>query len=194
MRVPKCSLPIPKRFLRESDKIPNAVKSDETTATDARESRASWIDSSVRALFDSGCATLVGSASPDGKPHLVYGWGPRLSEDGRSLTVFVDRLRSEQTVSNCTGGRPMGVTVADVVSYRSVQVKGRCTAIGEADAVDREWVERHRAAFLTATALVGDPPGVVRRMWMQEVVRFDMTVEAAFNQTPGPEAGQPLWR
>jgi hypothetical protein len=33
---------------------------------------------------------------------------------------------------------------------------------------------------------------VIRAIWLEEVIRLSFTAEQAFDQTPGPNAGQPL--
>lgn len=150
------------------------------------------ISDELKVLFESGVAVLVGSASKDGQPHVAYGWGPKVGPGGESLTVFLDAKRAEATIANVGGGGPIAVTVCSVVSYQSVQVKGRCTGVREPGEDEKAWVERHREVFLTATALVGDPPDLIPKLWMRDVVGIDMRIEAGFNQTPGPGAGLAL--
>ena len=81
------------------------------------------------------------------------------------------------------------MTVADPVSYRSAQLKGRFVDSGDPTEVDRTWVQRHRDMFLVATTLVGDSPTAMRNRWMDDTVRVTFRVERAFDQTPGKNAG-----
>lgn len=53
-------------------------------------------------------------------------------------------------------------------------------------------MRRGREAFVARTSLIGDSPDMVRSLWLDDVVRVAFEVEAAFDQTPGPEAGKPL--
>jgi hypothetical protein len=41
-------------------------------------------------------------------------------------------------------------------------------------------------------ALIGDPPEIIRSLWLDDIVRLTFDVDAAYDQTPGPEAGKPL--
>jgi hypothetical protein len=149
------------------------------------------IDDDLKEFIESGVATIVGTGDADGRPHMTMGWGPRVTADG-SVDVFLDKERAAQTLADLEWNGRIAVTVVHPVTVRSVQLKGRYCESGEPDATDREWVERHREAFSVSTALVGDPPGVIKNLWLEETVRVVFEVDGAFDQTPGPEAGKPL--
>jgi hypothetical protein len=150
------------------------------------------IGPALKEFLESGVAVLVGSGDMAGRPQVAYGWGPRVAEDGLTVDVFLDTARAARTLVNVQATRQVAVTVAHPVSYRSVQLKGTFRDWGEASEQDRTWVGRHREAFHVSTSLVGDPPGAIENLWMDDVVRLSFTVERAFDQTPGPEAGKPL--
>lgn len=150
------------------------------------------IDDALKEFIESGVAVLVATGDAHRRPHVTYGWGPRVGRDRVSIDVFLDTARSNETLANaCDNGR-IAMTLADPVSYRSVQLKGTFLDVGEATPEDDAWVQRHREAFVVTTSLVGDPPGAIRSMWMGQVVRVSFAVERAFDQTPGPSAGKPL--
>ena len=150
------------------------------------------IDADLKEFVESGVAGLVGTGDGDARPCCAYGWAPRVGADGGTIDVFLDAERSEPTLSNLKANGRVAMTLADPVSYRSVQLKGTFRESGEPDEADREWVQRQREAFLTATTLIGDPPAVVRNAWLDDVVRVTFAPEVAFDQTPGPGAGKPL--
>ena len=150
------------------------------------------IDDDIKDLIETGAATVVGTADAQGRPHVAIAWGPRVQEDRTSVSVFLDSARAAPLLRDLQATGRIAMTVSYPVSYRSVQLKGRSTRVVAPDAEDRDWVQRSREAFMASTALIGDPPGVIRNLWMQDVVRIDFEVEHAFDQTPGPEAGAPL--
>jgi hypothetical protein len=150
------------------------------------------IDAALKELVESGVAVLVSTGDSERRPHVAYGWGPRIREDGRTIDVFLDSARAGQTLANARANGKIAMTVAEPVSVRSVQFKGLFRDTGAATAEDAEWVRRHRDAFVVTTSLVGDPPDVIRGMWMDDVLRVSFTAERAFDQTPGPNAGRPL--
>jgi hypothetical protein len=150
------------------------------------------IDADLKEFIESGVAVLVSTGDGERRPHVAYGWGPRVRDDGRTIDVFLDAARSGQTLANARQNGKIAMTVAEPVSVRSVQFKGVFRDTGDATAEEADWVRRHRDAFVVTTSLVGDPPEVIRGMWMEEVVRLSFTAERAFDQTPGPNAGRPL--
>jgi pyridoxamine 5'-phosphate oxidase-like protein len=154
--------------------------------------KAFRIDGDLKEFVESGVAVLVSTGDEQRRPHLAYAWGPRVRSDGSTIDVFLDTARSGQTLANARANGKMAMTVADPVSYRSVQLKGAFGDTGEATAEDAAWVQRHREAFVVSTSLVGDPPEAIRGLWMDDVVRVSFSVERAFDQTPGPGAGKPL--
>jgi hypothetical protein len=150
------------------------------------------IDPALKEFVESGVAVLVATGDKERRPHVTYGWGPRVHADGSTVDVFVDSVRADQTLANLRANGRIAMTVAHPVYVRSVQFKGRFQGIGEGTSEDSAWVQRHRDAFLVSTSLIGDPPEVIRRLWTEDVVRLSFVVERAFDQTPGPEAGKPL--
>ena len=149
-------------------------------------------DPATKAFLEGGgLAAQVGSADANGRPQVAAAWGPRENGDG-TLSVFLDTARAGRTLANLAMNRRIALIVADPISYRSIQFKGEWLTAAVPTEEERAWVQRHREVFASNLALVGDSPGAIRNMWMEETTRIDFTVHAAFDQTPGPQAGQPL--
>lgn len=149
------------------------------------------VDDDLKDLLESGVAVIVGTADATLRPHVHPGWGPRLLEDRRTIQLFLETARAAQALSDLAERDRVAVTIADPVSYRSVQFKGRYTGNAPATPEDEIWVQRHRDAFGSSTALIGDSPTAIRNVWMNgTILRIDFEVEAAFDQTPGPHAGR----
>jgi hypothetical protein len=172
--------------------VPRNASSRPARAAKSGPSTSFRVDADLKAFLESGVAVLVGTGDEERRPCVVYGWAPRVHEDGTKIDVFVDTVRSDQTVTNARANGRIALTVADPVSYRSVQVKGTLCEICKADARDRAWVQRHHEAFIVSTSLVGDPPGTIANLWTDDVTRLTFAAERAFDQTPGPDAGKPL--
>ena len=172
--------------------MPRNADSRTSRTPKAGTNRAFRIDADLKELIESGVAVLVATGDGERRPHVTYGWGRRVREDGVTIDVFLDSARAGQTLSNARANGKIAMTVADPVSVRSAQFKGAFGDTGEASDDDEAWVQRHREAFVVSTSLIGDPPESIRRMWMDEVLRISFRVEQAFDQTPGPNAGRPL--
>ena len=150
------------------------------------------VDDSLKEFVESGVAVLVGTGDANGRPHIAMGWGPRVHEGGRKVDVFLDAERADPSLSDLEANGRIAVTFAHPVQYRSVQLKGRFVEARDADAADQSRVEQHRNDFLVSTTMIGDPAHVIQGLWLDQVVRVTFSVETAFDQTPGPEAGKPL--
>ena len=150
------------------------------------------IDDDVKELVESGVGVLVGTADAASRPHVTPGWGPRVLDDRRRIQLFLETARADQALADLTSNGRIAVTVAHPVSYRSAQFKGRYLGAAAASAEEEAWVQRHRDAFGSTTALIGDSPAAIRNVWTKAVFRIEIEVEAAFDQTPGPLAGRPL--
>jgi hypothetical protein len=133
----------------------------------------------------------MGTASAEGKPHAVAGWGARVNGDG-TMSVFIEAKRAARPLANLATNPKIAVVFGDPITYRSVQLKGRWRSTAVPSEEDERWVTHHRDLFHSTTALVGDNPNSIRNLWMDEVTRIDFDVHEAFDQTPGPEAGRPL--
>ena len=148
------------------------------------------VDDELKEFFESGVAVLIGTVDGQGRPRVSYAWGPRVHPGGERLSVYVERLRSAPLLTG--GPQQIAVTFTQPVSARSVQVKGHILEVGEPNEAELAWVSRHRDAMTVSTSLIGDPPAIIRNLWLDDVIRIDLTIERAFDQTPGPTAGQPI--
>ncbi|MEO8540901.1 MAG: pyridoxamine 5'-phosphate oxidase family protein [bacterium] len=148
-------------------------------------------DDDMREFLSGAIALQIGTASNAGKPQVANAWGPRINPDG-TLSVFLDTAASGTALTNLTLNGRIALITADPISYRSFQFKGRWLSASQPTPEERAWVQRHRELFTTAMALVGDNPESMRNRWLEETTRIDFTVEHAFDQTPGPNAGAEL--
>ncbi len=149
------------------------------------------IDPGLKEFLESGVATQVGTASAAGKPSAVNGWGCRVNGDG-TLTVFIDTLRAATPLANLATNPKVAVVFADPISYRSVQLKGRWRAASRATEDEERWVARYREMLFSNLALIGDNSDSRANTAWDELTRIDFDIEQAFDQTPGPQAGQVL--
>ncbi len=150
------------------------------------------VEDDLKEFVESGPAVMIGTGDGDRRPHVMFGWSPRVGADRTSIEVFLDAARADTTLRNLQANGRIAMTIADPVSYRSVQFKGRFRGSEPPTKSDLAWVRRGREAFLAVTSLIGDAPGMIRSLWLDAVVRIDFDIENAYDQTPGPGAGKPL--
>jgi hypothetical protein len=146
----------------------------------------------LKELAESSAAATVGVNHPAHGPRLTAGWGFRLHPESGRAEVFVDVRSSGEVVEALRDDGRIAVVLADPVSYRSLQFKGRVLEIGEPSPLDRAWVGRTRELYTAGLALIGEAPAVSRNRWTEEVTRVAFTVTDVFDQTPGANAGRRL--
>jgi len=125
-------------------------------------------------------------------PDEVMAAAARPSADGRRLTVFLPVATSETSLANLRENGAIAVVLSQPLTHRTVKLKGRVETIGPAHEEERAEVERLAAAFDSEVEVIGLPPAVVRRRtrWPCHAVTF--VVAEAYEQTPGPRAGEPI--
>ena len=80
-------------------------------------------------------------------------------------------------------------------SHRTVQLKGEDARVLPFDPADHAIVARHLETFVAELAHLGIPEAIIRTVYGcpgSDLVAVAFTPCAAFSQTPGPRAGQPL--
>lgn len=110
--------------------------------------------------------------------------------DARRLRVLISSdARTART--NAMVGARVAVLVTDILTYRSVQWKGRVIEAG-ADGTpgDLTLLHRHIDTFCAASPRVGIPSELVPGLFPLDVVPLVVETDALYDQTPGPGAGR----
>ena len=157
------------------------------------------LDADHLRLMEAG-ALIVGVTHDDGTPYATRGWGLRVEdqEPASGCLAVVQLLLPADDPTGIEGvapGRPVAVTAADVLTLVSAQFKGR--SLGTAPATDGDMAvsERYFAGFSDAVERSdGQPRGLLARLVPPELVRCTLEVHEAYDQTPGPGAGQEIDR
>ncbi len=152
------------------------------------------LDPNVVEFIHGGVAVGVATRDDDLKPEFARGWGPEVSADGRSVTLCVSAPEGSLMRANLEGNGAVAVGFSPPTIARAVQVKGVVTGVvAEPGAADLERVERHVRAFVAEAKRVGAPAGLSERMFLRPgLVTFRFSIDAVFDQTPGPTAGRRL--
>jgi hypothetical protein len=142
-------------------------------------------------FLDSVVAIVVATSDEHLKPEVTRGWGMRVLEDGATVCVSIDRLRSQQTLENLR--RHDKIALACIrPDYVARQFKGRCLQITEAEAEDIARIEHHHRLYIDTGAEFEVPEAIVRHHWSSDVVTLRCRIDEVFDQTPGPAAGSVL--
>jgi len=150
------------------------------------------IDDELAAFLQCEGSVIVATVGADGVPSASRAWGLRVLPDRGHVRVQLDAADAP-AVADVDAGRSVAVTVTDVFSLRSVQVKGHASTTTRPTAADVLHGDRYRAGFLANIVEVEQvPEDLVLRLVPSDFVVFDMPIAEVFDQTPGPTAGAPL--
>lgn len=155
------------------------------------------IDDEMKAFLESGPSVIVGTRDVGLAPEITRAWGPRVSEDRRSVSVCVPLATSAKTLDNLADNGRIALACALPTTVKSVQLKGTCIETTEPDAADLAAVEEHHEVFAARNEGIGVPRHMVETLWRRELetspvlVKIRFVPEQAFDQTPGPDAGSP---
>ena len=125
-------------------------------------------------------------------PDEVMAAAALLEPDGRSLTVYLPDATSATALANLRENGQIAVVLSQPLTHRTVQLKGRVETIRPAGEDEREAVERFAAAFDAEVAAIGLPPAALRRRNRWPCAAATFAEREAYEQTPGPRAGEPL--
>ncbi len=147
------------------------------------------IDEELAAFVRGPVSAMLGTADAMAVPDAtrVAGVG---ALDGRRLRVLISP-EARTARLNAVAGARAAVLVTNIITYRSVQWKGRVISAGEGRTPgDLALLHRHIDAFCEASPRVGIARELVVRLFPLEVVPLVIEVDALYDQTPGPGAGR----
>jgi hypothetical protein len=146
------------------------------------------IDAALATFLEGPCAQNFAIADAGNVPTVGRAWGLR-ADRGR----FVRAVLAADAGTNASlrsGGR-IALMIIDLPTFRSVQLKGTVTAVEPPSDADHDVYDMYVTEFRAAldaegrtTPLDGCRPAAL--------VTVTIEVDAVFDQTPGPKAGQPL--
>lgn len=144
------------------------------------------------ALVERLVAVHVGTRDAGLVPDEVMAAAALFDAEQRRLTVYLPVATSATSLANLRENGAIAVVLSQPLTHRTVQLKGRVEEIRPAREEERESVERHAAGFDAEVEAIGLPPAVVKRRtrWPCHAVTF--VVAEAYEQTPGPRAGEPI--
>lgn len=115
-----------------------------------------------------------------------------VEEDHEHLRAYVTTTDVTAVLSNLEDNGHAALACTRPADDRACQVKGTFVSIRPAEPTEMAEVQRQWGGFLDQLQRVGIPPAATQRWtsWPCVVVRLKVT--AAFDQTPGPDAGARL--
>jgi hypothetical protein len=141
-------------------------------------------------FIEGGCGLVVATVSADGMPRATRGWSAEVLDPEAGLVRFVVGTDDPVALDDLAVPGRIAVTGADVRSLRSVQLKGRVTALAPLSHADRARVGWYCDTFFEAVReLDGNPRELLDRLVPSDFVACVVAVDEVYDQTPGPGAG-----
>lgn len=149
----------------------------------------------LAAFLRVGVSVSVSSVAAGNRPVVGRGVGWRPEADGRTVTVFLDDAANEALVDAVTASGRVAVVLTRPTTHRSIQLKGRDARVVPAPPDAAALVDHHIADFARELAAIGYAEPFTRALCAfdaADLVALSFTPDARFDQTPGPQAGEPL--
>jgi hypothetical protein len=142
-----------------------------------------------------GVSVIVATRDAGLVADAIRACGCRVSRDRRRVTVLVDRVRAETLVANVAANGQIAVVFSQPSTHRTIQLKGTDAAVVRPQPSDRALAASHREEWIDELGRIGYAREFAAAFWgrlPETLVAVAFTPSAAFQQTPGPAAGQPL--
>jgi hypothetical protein len=143
--------------------------------------------------LEGGVSTRVAACTPEGRPEISRGLAVEVLADGR-IELLLPRDAGERVLDAIRRTGHVAAVLSLPLTHRTLHIKGRDAEVGDAGPAQAASLERCREAFLAQITPLGFSRGQLMALWygvdVSElgVVRF--AISGAWDQTPGPGAGQ----
>ncbi len=153
------------------------------------------LDEAHAAFIQRGVSINVASCSAGHVPSLTRAIGCRVAPDRRTVTLFLSLPRAGQLLRDLRAGGGIAAVFTLPTTHQTIQLKGASAAIVALEPGDRAAIEAYAASFVAQIKQLGCREPFASAMVSaidDEAVAVRFTPNAAFLQTPGPNAGQRL--
>ena len=137
----------------------------------------------------------LSSRDANNMPTLARGFGCRILDDGKKIAVYIPGKSAHRLLQSVAGHGMIAAVFSRPTTHQALQLKGSDARVVVLDSEDRRVMHESFETFLDDVKVVGFPERFIdalRAMFAEEAVAVTFTPNAAFLQTPGPQAGQSL--
>lgn len=146
-------------------------------------------------MMERGVSAIVGSCSRALVPSVMRAVGYRLASGGAEITVYLTHSQSRQLLQDVADTGRVTVVFSEPSSHLTVQIKSARARVVHVDEDAAAEMARYLAAMEMQVGLVGFEPRFVQAMLSHDssdLAGIHLLADVAFDQTPGPQAGQAL--
>jgi hypothetical protein len=151
------------------------------------------IDERIEEFVQGAVSILAASSDENHRPVIVRALGCRVSPDRRGIGLLIPAADPFVDVIRATGR--IAVTFTEPSTHRTIQLKGTDASATALEPGDRLLHERYADRFVAEVCPLGFTEEMVRGILSYDppdLVAVAFHPSAAFLQTPGPRAGDPM--
>jgi len=156
--------------------------------------RASPLGAEQTAFLQGPVSVIVASRNAELVADAVRGCGCRVSRDRRQVTVLIEPGQSSMLLDDIAANGMIAVVLSQPSTHKTIQLKGTDARIVPVTAADRAAAQQHLHDWSEDLGRIGYGAAFSAALHggtgPLAAIRFTPT--AAFQQTPGPDAGQPI--
>jgi hypothetical protein len=153
------------------------------------------ITEEVTELIASGVDMYFATRDAALVPESMVAMGIKVHEAGCSVTAYLPEALSGATLANLRDNGQVAITLSRPRDHLTVQIKGTFVSVRRSTEAEKELQAVFRAALVEQFASVcGIPRSLTRSIVWWPSLAVEVTVHAVYDQTPGPNAGEPLAR
>ena len=154
-------------------------------------------DEAHAAFMQSGVSVHVASCDVANVPSVGRAFGCRIAPDRARVTVFVSTAQAPDLVRDLRASRRVAAVFSRPSTHETIQIKGDDAAVGALADGDLARITAYADALVRDLQALGFGEAFGRALVdfdPADLVAVAFTPQAAFRQTPGPNAGAPLER
>jgi hypothetical protein len=147
------------------------------------------------AFVQGGVSMVAGSRDANHIPILARAVGCRVSPNRQKVTLLLPGSQAESLITSVRSTGTIAAVFTQPSTHVSVQLKSADATLSPVRPSDVDLVNRWTDAFVDETLPLGYPEDLIRALlWFDpaDLVALTFIPAAAFLQTPGPRAGEPL--
>ena len=162
---------------------------------DSNQNSSPLLDEATADSIQHHTSINVAGRDAHNRPSVARALGCFVSADRRQITVFLSPQRAAAVLRDLRDNGAIAVVVNRPTTHGATQLKGKVARIEPVSPADLQKMAVYLDSFVEELGRIGYPASFIRTMDPEIgrdclAVTFDVT--AAYDQTPGPKAGQNL--
>ena len=149
-------------------------------------------DPRVHRCLEAGLSILVGTVDANGTPSCSRGIAIRSDDGLETATVYLPVATSHEAIQNIATTGRLAVAAVHPLDNTATQLKGTTTEVRLARDDEAAFVRDRVGVFTDVVEVAGIPRRLMRAVAYWPAFAVRVRVEQIFEQTPGPNAGNPL--